>query len=157
MKKLKKFNVLEYNWNRFDKSTYDVLPYFRNSWKNKKFNFEKEKVKDKKTLKVWIERASRYMFWARCEYEFLMAPWPYREIKLKHYLKKDNYDYNEKHNFKMVVDDNVVYEDTMIPSDAIPDTIIMEDLKKIDVHEQIMMNIDIITDILFEEFKLEKK
>jgi hypothetical protein len=57
----------------------------------------------------------------------------------------------------MVIDDNIVYEDTMIPSDAIPDTIIMEDLKKIDVHEQIMMNIDIITDILFEEFKLEKK
>ena len=28
---------------------------------------------------------------------------------------------------------------------------------KIDVHEQIMMNIDIITDILFDEFKIGEK
>ena len=30
-----------------------------------------------------------------------------------------------------------------------------EDMDKIDVHKQIMMNIDIITDILYKEFKLE--
>ena len=70
---------------------------------------------DKKTLQEWIESTSRYMFWARCQYEFLMAPWPYKE-------------------------------DTLI-----------KDMYKIDVHEQIMNNIDVITNILYEEFKIEKK
>lgn len=109
------FNVLEYNWNTRKPSYYNVIPYFKNNWNNKKSNFEKEKVKDKKTLKEWIERASQYQYWARCEYEFLMGPWPYRE-----------------------------------------DTII-NDLKKIDIHEQIMMNIDILTDLLYSEFKLNRK
>lgn len=109
------FNVLEYNWNRRENVAYDVMPYFRNNWKSKNFNFDKDKVKDRKTLKEWIERCSRYMFWARCEYEFLMAPWPYRDDTLK------------------------------------------DDMKKIDVHEQIMMNIDVITELLFNEFKLNKK
>lgn len=111
----KKFNVLEYDFSFKRINHYDVLPYFRNQWKCKKYNFDKDKVKDKNTLKEWIERASRYMYWARCEYEFLMAPWPYKQEKLE------------------------------------------DDLIKIDVHQQIMMNIDIITDILFEEFKIDKK
>jgi hypothetical protein len=109
------FNVLEYNWNTMKPSYYNVIPYFKNNWNNKKSNFEQVKVKDKKDLKEWIERASQYQYWARCEYEFLMGPWPYKE-----------------------------------------DTII-NDLKKIDVHEQIMMNIDILTDLLYSEFKLNRK
>ena len=114
-KKIKKiFNVLEYDFNTRKISYYDVLPYFRNCWTDKGYNFEKDKVKDRKTLKEWIKRTSRYNFWARCQYEFLTAPWPYREDKL------------------------------------------IEDMKKIDVHEQIMMNIDIITDILFNEFKIDE-
>jgi hypothetical protein len=32
--------------------------------------------------------------------------------------------------------------------------IIIRDMSKIDAHEQIMMNIDIITDILIKEFKI---
>ena len=109
-----KFNVLEYDWHGRKATTYDVLPYFRNTW-NGKFNFDKKNVVDKKTLQEWIESTSRYMFWARCQYEFLMAPWPYKE-------------------------------DTLI-----------KDMYKIDVHEQIMNNIDVITNILYEEFKIEKK
>ena len=109
-----KFNVLEYDWHDRKATTYDVLPYFRSVWKEK-FNFDKKNVVDKKTLQDWIKRASQYMFWSRCQYEFLMAPWPYNE-------------------------------DTLI-----------KDMYKIDVHEQIMNNIDIITNILYEEFKIEKK
>ena len=52
------------------------------------------------------------MFWARCEWECLIAPWPYRE-----------------------------------------DTLTKE-LKKIDVHEQLMANIEVLVDILAEEFKI---
>lgn len=108
------FNVLEYNFTTRKIDYYDVLPYFRREWKSKDWSFDKDKVKLKKDLKDWIIRASHYQFWARCEYEFLMAPWPYRDETLK------------------------------------------DDLKKIDVHEQVMMNIDIITDILAKEFKIEK-
>ena len=109
------FNVLEYEWNTRKPSYYNVIPCFTNNWNNKKFNFEKELVKDKESLKKWIERVSRYHFWSKCEYEFLMCPWPYKD-------------------------------DTLL-----------DDLKKIDVHEQIMMNIDILTELLYSEFNLNKK
>ena len=65
-------------------------------------------IDSKETLKEWIEQESRYQFWARCEYEFLVLPWPYNEERDKPY--------------------------------------------KLDIFEQIMFNIDIITDILFDEF-----
>ena len=142
-KKIKKiFNVLEYNFTTREISYYDVLPYFRNCWKDKHYNFEKDEVKDKNTLKKWIEDASRYQFWARCEYEFVMGSWPFGSRKMtddiKDFLKKD---YN--------LDD---YSDSIKFYN-----IILQDMKKIDVHEQIMMNIDIIVDILFDEFKIGEK
>ena len=37
------------------------------------------------------------------------------------------------------------------------ENIITESMEKIDVHKQIEMNIDIIVDILYNEFKLDKK
>lgn len=152
---MKTFNVLEYNWNSWDISQYDVLPCFRNTWNSKKFNFEKKEVKTKKHLKEWIKRVSHYYFWARCEYEFLMAPWPYRERKLYNYIPSENDDDDTKHLFKIIVDDNVVVEESLKKKDGIPHIFNTEDLKKIDVHQQIMMNIDIITDILSEEFKIK--
>lgn len=109
---MKQFNVLDYNWNEKTIDKYDVLPYFRDTWNSAKFNFDKQNVHTKEDLKKWILRSSQYQFWARCEYEFMIAPWPYREETLT------------------------------------------QDLTKIDVHHQIEMNIDIITDILAEEFKL---
>lgn len=136
------FNVLEYNINSHTKKEYDVLPYFRDSWKNKRFSKEKENVKDKKTLKEWIKSCSQYNFWSRCEYEFLMAPWPMGRYKTNQELKEllaTGFDVtNYEQNIKFY-------------------NIIMRDMYKIDVHEQIMMNIDIITDILFDEFAIEKK
>lgn len=113
-KKEKKFHVLEYNFMTREIGSYDVLPYFRRMWKETNWDaFEKSKVNNKDDLKNWIIRASSYNFWSRCEYEFLMGPWPYKE-------------------------------DTLI-----------NDLKKIDVHEQLMMNIEILTDILSEEFEIK--
>ena len=137
MKTILKFNVLNYDFNEIKK--YDILPYFRNSWKNK--SFQAHCVKSKEDLKNWIERTSRYMFWARCEYEFLMASWPfgsknmYNEVKEFFKTPKDLDDYSTQIDF---------------------DNIVIRDMKKIDIHEQIMMNIDVITNILYEEFKLDK-
>lgn len=137
--KINEFNVLEYDWNGRKVRPYNVLPYFRDAWKANKFNFEKEKVVDRVSLKEWIIRASQYTFWARCEYECLIGPWPYGSKNISDKITSlldsnfDITDYSQNIDFYNIV---------------------ISDMQKIDIHEQILMNIDIITDILFDEFKL---
>ena len=133
------FKLLNYCGFNNQVEKYDVLPYFLTQWKSK--SFKAKEVKSKADLKKWIEDASRYMYWARCQYEFLMASWPfgtknmYTEVKEFFKTPKDLDDYSTRINF---------------------DNIIIRDMYKIDVYEQIMMNIDIITEILYKEFKLDK-
>lgn len=133
------FKVLNYNGFNQQIEQYDVLPYFRNSWKNR--SFDVIQVKTKSDLKMWIESASRYMYWARCEYEFLMASWPFGSKNM----------YNEVKEFFKTPKD---LDDCSTRIDF--DNIVIRDMQKIDIHEQIMMNIDIITEILYKEFKLDK-
>lgn len=132
------FKVLNYSGFNNKIEQYDILPYFRNSWKNK--SFDAKQVKSKSDLKQWIESASRYMYWARCEYEFLMASWPFGT--------KNMYD-EVKEFFKTPKD----LDDCSTRIDF--DNIVIRDMEKIDIHEQIMMNIDIIVEILYKEFKLD--
>lgn len=137
---MKKFNVLILNGYDKKPEPYDVLPYFRREWRNKRGAFGKEKVKTKVDLKEWILHAAKYQYWARCEYEFLIAPWPFgRKViteKLQQCIdeKIDLSDYSNSIKFY---------------------NIIMQDMYKIDIFEQIEMNIDIITGILAEEFKIK--
>jgi hypothetical protein len=137
---IKEFNVLEYDWNSRKIKYYNVLPYFRDAWGNCKFNFEKEKVIDRLSLKNWIIRASQYTFWARCEYECLIAQWPFGSKKM-----------NDK--LKVLLSPTFDITDNKQNIDFC--NIITSEMCKIDVHEQILMNIEIITDILFEEFKIK--
>jgi hypothetical protein len=138
--KINEFNVLEYDWNGRKVRPYNVLPYFRDAWKDKKFNFEKEKVVDRASLKEWIIRASQYTFWARCEYECLIGPWPFGSKRLSDKLKElltPDFDVsNHSQNIDLC-------------------NAITSDMEKIDIHSQILMNIDIITNILFDEFKIK--
>lgn len=136
---MKNFNVLLYDFNSKKVEHYDVLPYFRRNWNDKKLdNFQKSKVKSKSDLKNWIERASSYTYWARCEYEFLIASWPFGSYRM-------NQDLKEFLTPEFNIDD---YESRIKIQN-----IIIRDMDKIDVHSQIMMNIDIITDILYKEFE----
>ena len=64
-----------------------------------------------------------------------MAPWPFGSKKMLEELQK--VEITEENNIKVC-------------------NIITGDMCKIDIHEQIMMNIDVITEILFTEFKIEK-
>lgn len=145
----KEFNVLLLDWNSKEVVPYDVLPYFRNCWKSKYYKDEISKIKEFKSknkritlLKDFIERRSLYMFWAKCEYEFLVAPWPFGSKQMYEDLKEfwkecpniDDYDNRIK-----------------------LDNIIIKDMEKIDIHKQIMMNIETITDILYKEFFKEDK
>ena len=109
MKKLPTYNVPLYDFSHRKIEAYDVIPYFYRVWKSKQFDMKD--VKSINDLKKWIERASKYMFWARCEYEHLIAPWPYKDDSLK------------------------------------------DDMKKIDIHTQLMMNIAVLTDVLYKLFE----
>lgn len=125
---LAKFNVLNWDFNRDMIYQYDVLPYFRECYRDKVKKFKQvskrkwyakadEKIKEwykvpetYEEFKKFIEDQSRYQFWARCEYEMIVHGWP---------VRKNDY--------------------------------------KIDIHEQVMMNLDIICKILWEEFQNERR
>lgn len=146
MKQNRKFNVLIYKQGKVEQ--YDVLPYFRNCWKEK-YNKEqkiaikeaKQPSKRKQLFKEYITSRSKYMYWGRCEFETLLASWPFGSYRLKNEMKEflknpvDLDNYTQCLNFE---------------------NIIIADMHKIDVHDQIMMNIDILIDILYKEFKLDK-
>ena len=142
MKKEKVFNVLVVDFNTDEVKQYDVLGTFRRIWNGSGYNFDKDEVHDRESLRNWTERVSRYHFWAKCEWEILIAEWPFGSYKFKQNMKEflvnnpqlDLDDYNKCTDFK---------------------NIIMREMSKIDVHEQIMMNIDVITDILSIEFNIQ--
>lgn len=135
----RQFNVLHLKFNNKKIEYCDVLPYFRDCWKEGRF--KKEDVTDKKSLKEWIKRSSQYQFWTRCQYEFLIAPWPLGSYKINQDLNKFITPEFNINDYRQNID---FYN------------ILMQDMHKIDIHEQIMMNIDIIVDILWEEFYVTK-
>ena len=144
--KKKEFKVLLMDFKRENYEAYDVLPYFRNVWRGHKFNRDKDynkiPVKTKEQLKEWIISWGRYQFWARCEYEFLMASWPFGSHRMTEDMK-------EFINTNLDLDN---YDD-----DLRSRNIIIRDMVKIDVFEQLMMNIDILVDILYDELLKNKK
>ena len=135
----KQFNVLIYKMGKIE--YYDVLKYFYDCWISKRaYDRERRsKVKTKNDLKKWVESRASYMYRARCEYEFLIANWPF--------------------GCKQMYDDLKVFLPTYNVGDWDQDikfcNIITRSMEKIDVYEQIMMNIDTIVDILYKEFKLD--
>ena len=134
-----KFNVLLMDFTTKKVKPYDILPYFRNCWKEKYNKEEKNKIKETKSkelFKEWFENRSRYMFWARTEWEFLIGAWPYGSKRM----------YDDFKDFIPTNPDIDKYDNRLKL-----DNIIIRDMEKIDVHQQIMMNIDIIVDILYKE------
>ena len=125
-----KFNVILYNFSTHKVDHYDVIPYFIDSWYNNRF--DKDQIKSKEDLKSWIKRAYHYQFWARCQYESLLAAWPFGSKKMTDDIKKlidSGVDISVyKHNIDLM-------------------NIITHDMVKIDIHDQIMMNIDVVTDL----------
>ena len=87
---MKQFNVIQYDFTHKKIIYYDVLSYFREEWNGKYHKEEKNKIKETKSkelLRQWIIDRSRYRFWARCEYEHLVAHWPFGSFKLTKNLK----------------------------------------------------------------------
>ena len=130
------FNVLWLNFSTKKVEYYDVLPYFRDCWNNKRYKNEIKAIKSFDQLKAWIIGKSRYMYRARCEYEFLIANWPFGCKKMYDDLKCFLPVYNIgdwDHDIKFC-------------------NIITNSMEKIDIYDQIMMNIDIIVNLLNNEF-----
>lgn len=136
------FNVLWLNFSTKKVEYYDVLPYFRDCWKDKCYKDEVKAIKSFDQLKEWIIGKSRYMYWARCQYEFLIASWPFGGKQLKDDMKS-----------LLTPEFNIDDYDQCLKFE----NIIIKDMTKIDIHYQIMMNIDIVVNILFDEFNINER
>lgn len=103
MKTQTPFYVIHYEVNSRKFEKYDVMPYLVRCYQESK---KKKYVGCPTTFeefKKFVEDNSRYMYWARCEYEVILSDWP---CKLNQ--------------------------------------------KKIDIHWQIMNNLDLVTRLLME-------
>jgi hypothetical protein len=78
-KELNKFHVIVYDFNSQKFEPYDVLPYLRNCYKNKK----KDRPVTVEEFKKFVKDESMYMFWARCEWEIILSSWPGERDKEK--------------------------------------------------------------------------
>lgn len=77
---IKSFNVIYQNFNAQKFEPYDVIPYFIDKYKELNL---KSRPKTFEEFKEFIKKESLYMFWARCEYEIIIAGWPNKETQEK--------------------------------------------------------------------------
>ena len=92
------FYTLTWDMNRAEVENYDIMPYLVSAWKEDKarkhriwFKSSDDDTKEPTTVEEWkkaILAASRYQFWARCEYEIIISEWPTE----KHRVKLDVFD-----------------------------------------------------------------
>ena len=87
------FYTLTWDVNRDEVENYDVMPYLVSAWEEDKarkhkvwFKSPDDDRKEPTTVEEWkkaILAASRYQFWARCEYEIIVSGWPVEKRKVK--------------------------------------------------------------------------
>lgn len=140
-KKPTPFNVIVHGYNCKGVKAHDIMPYLIECYKETK----KSKKKWKKTpetfeeFKQFVIDESRYMYWARCEFEWLIGHWPFGSKKMIEDLVKHMREH---------LNTNFDLDDWKFKIDVC--NIITEDMDKIDVYWQIMNNIDIVTRVLME-------
>ena len=121
---MREFNVIEYSINKKEFIPYNIIPYLVSQYKIKR---DKPKTFDE--FKEFFKNESLYQWWARCEYEVILSPWPYTVSPSERYDKKGENDIKawkehwEKH---------------------------LNECQKIDVHYQVMMNLDVITALVID-------
>ena len=97
----KQFNVLVWDFNQKELVSYDVLPYFRKVYTETK-NADRPVTKEQ--WEEFIRRKGMYMYWARCEYEFLVSEWPpFSDLNKDKHIKIDVWQQIEN-NLSIVVD-----------------------------------------------------
>lgn len=84
---MKPFYTIIYDCNRKRFEQYDVIPYLVNEYKELKKNKALQKIhplpKTFDEFKVFIEHASMYQYWSRCEYEIILSCWPCQDVEEK--------------------------------------------------------------------------
>lgn len=135
------FNVMVHGFNCKGVRSHDIMPYLMNCyaeakkrkrWKPVPVTFEE--------FKQFVKDESHYMYWARCEWEFLVGHWPFGSMDMIEKL----------HNY---ISTNPDVEDWRNKIDIC--NIITSDMDKIDVHWQIMQNIDIVTRVLMDNLGIK--
>lgn len=93
---MKQFNVLLWDINKRELTTYDVLPYFRRRYKDLK---KKDRPCTKEQWTEFVQSKGMYMYWSRCEYEIIISDWPSKtkEVKIDVWQQIEN-------NLDLVVD-----------------------------------------------------
>jgi len=121
---MKAFNVINFDFNNKTFESYNIIPYLLSC-----YNEEKNKPKTFDEFKNFIKNKSMYRWWSRCEYEIILSPWPYVSSPSERYDKKGEDDIEAwKEHWKKH----------------------LQECEKIDVHYQVMMNIDVITNLVME-------
>lgn len=118
----KEFNVINYDFNSKKVVSYNIIPYLLSRYEK-----EKNKPKTFDELKEYIKNWSMYQWWARCEYEIIVSPWPYTLSPSERAKEENNVEAWKEHWNKH-----------------------LKECEKIDIHYQVMMNLDIITKIFME-------
>lgn len=93
---VKPYNVLIWDFNSDSLQPYDIMPYLINCWQKEGKGVEK----NPESIKQFILNNSMYMFWARCEYEFIVTGWPVKKNEQKidvYYQIKNNIDVIVEH------------------------------------------------------------
>ena len=128
---MKEFNVIVYNINSKEFERYNIIPYLVSCY-NKKEN--KPKTFDE--VKEFVKNESMYQWWSRCEYEIILGPWPYITSPSERWDKKGENDIEAwKEHWKKH----------------------LKECEKIDVHKQVMMNLDVITNLVMENVNRSKE
>lgn len=120
----KEFNVIIHDINSKEFKSYNIIPYLLRCYKE---SMNKPKIFD--DFKEFITKNSMYQWWSRCEYEIILGPWPYTSSPSERYDKKGENDIEAwKEHWKKH----------------------LNECEKIDVHYQVMINIDVITNLFMD-------
>lgn len=133
---MQSFNVINYDFNQQKFESYDIMPYLIDSY-HQRIDISKQYPNSDNwkvpvtfdEFKKFVKTESQYHFWARCQYEIVLSPWPYISSPSERWDKEGEDDVNAwKEHWKKH----------------------LKSCDKWDIFDQIMMNLDIITRILME-------
>lgn len=114
---------------------YNIMPYLVDEYNETKKSKHRKTPETYEEFKTFVKDKSQYQYWGRCEYEFLMGTWPFGTKKMTEEIVEFAKDGIDTEDWKKKID---------------LCNIITQDMQKIDVYEQIMMNHDTVTKILME-------
>ena len=118
----KEFNVIGYDINKKEFVPYNIIPYLISQYQK-----ETNKPKTFDEFKEFVKKKSMYQWWSRCEYEIVLGPWPYTLSPSERAKEEDNVEAWKEHWKKH-----------------------LDECHKIDVHYQVMMNLDVITTLVMD-------